>query len=85
MERPGVYAVCISCKHFFGEHYLSFNEKLSGCADITGPVDDSHQCKCRGFAVIYKPSTSPVDSDEYEKEIVDALDNDPERFGSWNR
>jgi hypothetical protein len=89
MKRPSIHDKCISCAHFFGEHFISFNEKITGCGvslvtKQRSPTDyDTNLCTCLGFAVVYKPETTPVETKEYEDDIVRALDNDPERFGSW--
>jgi len=66
IDRPRDSESCASekCGHPFGDHYLSHDQKTSGCAvALPATAFDASDvlvpCKCTGFliAYLYKPRT----------------------------
>jgi hypothetical protein len=55
MIAPDVNKKCgqSNCGHLFGIHYVTFDNKKSGCTADTDQKDGP--CFCKGFTVLYIP------------------------------
>lgn len=75
-SRPTNDTACIAtpCSHKLGIHYKRF-DGVTGCAGYTGQQDE-FPCSCKGFAVVYDPTTVAQPT---HRDTVHGSDNDMRR------